>query len=508
ELDGAVEERRPAVQVGNPFLEKCLLEACLELVDRPGVVAIQDLGAAGLTSAVAEAAARSGAGARLDVARVPRRERGMTPYEVMLSESQERMLVVVEPGRQADLAEVFARWDLEASAIGEVTADGLLVVADGAEEVARVPVDLLTDGAPVRGLEGRPPPEQPALVDMESLIPQPADLGATLLRLLASPNLGSRRPIYRRYDHMVGDATVVPPGGDAAVLRVPGGRLGLAVTIDGNGRYCRLDPRAGARIAVAEAARNLVAVGARPLAVTDCLNFGNPDRPEVYWQLQEAVAGIAEACRALDVPVISGNVSLYNESEQAGAIDPTPIIGMVGLLEDRDRRLQAGFAADGDVVLVIGPPGRELGGSEYLRVAHGQDGARPPALDLDRERAAGALVLDAAGAGLLRSAHDVAEGGLLVALAECCLLGGRGVRGTVPAPEGGRLDAACFGEAQGRYVLSAPPESLPALDRMAADHGVEMARLGLTGGDAIELDGRVRVPLDEARAAWEGALED
>jgi phosphoribosylformylglycinamidine synthase len=508
ELDGAVEERRPAVQVGNPFLEKCLLEACLELVDRPGVVAIQDLGAAGLTSAVAEAAARSGAGARLDVARVPRRERGMTPYEVMLSESQERMLVVVEPGRQADLAEVFARWDLEASAIGEVTADGLLVVADGAEEVARVPVDLLTDGAPVRGLEGRPPPEQPALVDMESLIPQPADLGATLLRLLASPNLGSRRPIYRRYDHMVGDATVVPPGGDAAVLRVPGGRLGLAVTIDGNGRYCRLDPRAGARIAVAEAARNLVAVGARPLAVTDCLNFGNPDRPEVYWQLQEAVAGIAEACRALDVPVISGNVSLYNESEQAGAIDPTPIIGMVGLLEDRDRRLQAGFAADGDVVLVIGPPGRELGGSEYLRVVHGQDGARPPALDLGRERAAGALVLDAAGAGLLRSAHDVAEGGLLVALAECCLLGGRGVRGTVPAPEGGRLDAACFGEAQGRYVLSAPPESLPALDRMAADHGVEMARLGLTGGDAIELDGRVRVPLDEARAAWEGALED
>jgi len=507
ELDGAVEERRPAVQVGNPFLEKCLLEACLELADRPGVVAIQDLGAAGLTSAVAEAASRSGAGARLDVARVPRRERGMTPYEVMLSESQERMLVVVEPGRQADLAEVFARWDLEASAIGEVTGDGLLVVTDGAEEVARVPVDLLTDGAPVRRLEGCPPAQQPALVDMDCLIAEPADLGATLLRLLASPNLGSRRPIFRRYDHMVGDATVVPPGGDAAVLRVPGGRLGLAVTIDGNGRYCRLDPHAGAQIAVAEAARNLVAVGARPLAVTDCLNFGSPERPEVYWQLERAVAGIASACQALGVPVVSGNVSLYNESERGGAIDPTPVIGMVGLLDDRDRRLQAGFAADGDVVLVAGRIGGELGGSEYLRVLHGQDGGRPPAIDLDRERAVQELVLDAAGAGLLRSAHDVAEGGLLVALAECCLLGGRGVRCTALAPDAGvRLDAACFGESQGRFVLSAPPESLRALERLAREHGVELARLGVTGGDAIELDGQLRVPLAEARAAWDGAL--
>ena len=506
ELDGAAEERRPAVQVGNPFLEKCLLEACMELTGRPGVVAIQDLGAAGLTSAVAEAAARSGAGARLDVASVPRRERGMTPYEVMLSESQERMLVVVEPGRQAELARVFARWDLEASVVGEVTDDGLLVVADGEAEVARLPVALLTDGAPVRLLEGRPGPA-PAGVPSDLPGPVPADLGAVLARLLGSPNLGSRRPVYRRYDHMVGGATVGPPGGDAAVLRVPGSRAGLALTIDGNGRYCRLDPRTGGGIAVAEAARNLVAVGARPLAVTDCLNFGNPERPEVYWQLQQAVAGIAAACRALGLPVVSGNVSLYNESESDGAIDPTPVIGMVGLLPDRARRLTAGFAADGDFILLVGRPCANLGGSEYLSVVHGEVSGPAPALDLAAELAAHELVLDAAAAGLLRSAHDVSDGGLLVALAECCLLGGRGARcGPLQPGPGGRLDAVFFGESQGRFVVSAPPRSTPALQQLARDHHVDLALLGLTGGDAVVFDGQVHAPLPGLRTAWEEAL--
>ena len=503
ELDGAAEERRPAVQVGNPFLEKCLLEACMELVDRPGVVAIQDLGAAGLTSAVAEAAARSGAGARLDVACVPRRERGMTPYEIMLSESQERMLVVVEPGCQAELAEVFGRWDLDASEIGEVTGDGLLVVTAGADEVARLPVQLLTDGAPVRHLESRPA-AGPAL-DLDRLGAVPSDLGAVLLQLLASPNLGSRRPIFRRYDHMVGDATVGPPGGDAAVLRVPGSRLGLALTIDGNGRYCRLDPCVGAQIAVAEAARNLVATGARPLAVTDCLNFGNPERPDVYWQLQRAVKGIAIACRALDLPVVSGNVSLYNDSE-LGPIDPTPVIGMVGLLQDYAGRLEAGFAADGDFILLVGKTANDLGGSEYLKVVHGLVSGRPPALDLAAERAAHDYVLSAAAAGHLRSAHDVAEGGLLVAVAECCLLGGRGARcGALPARDV-RLDAACFGESQGRFVLSAGPRSMPALQQLARDRHVELALLGVTGGAVVAFDGQLEVPLVELRGAWQGAL--
>ncbi len=506
ELDGAAEERRPAVQVGNPFLEKCLLEACLELVDLPGVIAVQDLGAAGLTSAVAEVAARSSAGAAIDVAAVPRRERGMTPYEVMLSESQERMLIVVEAGREGDLAGVFAKWDLEASVIGEITGDGDLVVEDDGAEVARLPVEVLTE-APVRLLPSRPPAEQAAIADLDRLLIQPPDLGAVLVRLLGSPNLGSRRPVFRRYDHMVGDATLVPPGGDAAVLRVPGTRLGLALTIDGNGRYCRLDPFTGAQIAVAEAARNLVATGARPLAVTDCLNFGNPERPEVYWQLERAVAGIAAACRALDLPVVSGNVSLYNESEESGAIDPTPVIGMVGLLPDHARRLSAAFAADGDLVLLVGRTGNDLGGSEYLKVLHGQVEGSPPALDLGRERAAHAFVLEAAGAGLLRSAHDVAEGGMLVALAECCLLGGRGVHcGSLGGDREVRLDAAFFGESQGRFIVSAASRAIPELQQVARRHNADLALLGLTGGDAIEFERQLRVPLDELREAWEAAL--
>jgi phosphoribosylformylglycinamidine synthase len=506
ELDAAAEERRPAVQVGNPFLEKCLLEACLELLERAGVVAVQDLGAAGLTSAVAEVAARSGAGARLDVALVPRRERGMTPYEVMLSESQERMLIVVEPGHEEELAAVCAKWDLEASVIGEVTGDGHLVVEDDGAQVARLPVELLTE-APVRLPAGRPAAEQPSIVNLDRLLVQPRDLGEVLVRLLGSPNLGSRRPVFRRYDHMVGDATLVPPGGDAAVLRVPGTRLGLALTIDGNGRYCRLDPFTGAQIAVAEAARNLVATGARPLAVTDCLNFGNPDRPEVYWQLQRAVAGIAAACRALEMPVVSGNVSLYNESEAAGSIDPTPVIGMVGLLPDAVRRLDPALRADGDLVLLVGRTGNDLGGSEYVKVLHGQVEGRPPALDLDRERAAQAFVLEAARAGLLRSAHDVAEGGMLVALAECCLLGGRGVR-CGPLQPGGevRLDAAFFGESQGRFVVSATSEATSELQRLARAHGADLAPLGVVGGDAVEFEGQLRVPLADLREAWETAL--
>jgi phosphoribosylformylglycinamidine synthase II len=507
ELDGAAEERRPAVQVGNPFLEKCLLEACLELLELPGVVAVQDLGAAGLTSAVAEVAARSDAGAALDVAAVPRRESGMTPYEVMLSESQERMLIVVERGRERDLAGVFAKWDLEASVVGEVTGDHDLAVREDGAEVARLPVRLLTE-APVRLLPGHPPVEQAAIANLEPLLAHPPDLGAVLVRLLGSPNLGSRRPVFRRYDHMVGDATVVPPGGDAAVLRVPGTRLGLALTIDGNARYCRLDPYVGAQIAVAEAARNLVATGARPLAVTDGLNFGNPERPEVYWQLERAVAGIAAACRALGVPVVSGNVSLYNESEEAGSIDPTPVIGMVGLLQNLDRRLGAGFAGDGDLVLLVGRTGNDLGGSEYLKVLHGQVEGPPPAVDLGRERTAQAFVLEAAAAGLLRSAHDVAEGGMLVALAECCLLGGRGVHCGPQRGDGEvRLDAAFFGESQGRFVVSATSRAMPELQDLARRHQADLALLGVTGGDAIEFDGQLRVPLAEARRAWEAALD-
>src|SRR5262249_21640635 len=347
-------------------------------------------------------------------------------------------------------------WDLEASVIGEVTGDGQLVVVDGLEEVARLPVRLLTDGVPVRTPYSRPPAEQSAIADLDRLIMEPPDLGAVLVRLMGRPNLGSRRPIFRRYDHMVGGATVVPPGGDAAVLRVPGSRLGLAVTIDGNGRYCRLDPYAGGQIAVAEAARNVVATGARPLAVTDCLNFGNPERPEGYWQLREAIAGLSAARRALSVPVVSGNVSLYNESEGGGPIDPTPVVGMVGLLPDYGGRLDPALKADGDFVLLVGETGDDLGGSEYLSVVHGELGLQPPVIDLARERAVQGFILAAAGAGLLCSAHDVAEGGMLVALAECCLLGGRGGHcGGLRPGEGARGAVGVFRAGPGRVVARA-----------------------------------------------------
>ncbi|TMF17234.1 MAG: phosphoribosylformylglycinamidine synthase subunit PurL [Chloroflexi bacterium] len=495
ELDEKSSERRPAVQVGNPFLEKCLLEACMDLSHTDAVVAIQDLGAAGLTSAVAECAGRvPDAGARIDVSLVPRREREMTPYDVMLSESQERMLVVVQRGREREVETIFHAWDLASAIIGEVTDDGQLTVVDGRDQVARLPVTLLTDGAPMRRLVGIAP-DPPLGLDVDALPPL-ADVGATLLRLLASPNLSSRRGVFRRYDHMVGDATVVPPGGDAAVLRIKGTRLGLAMTTDCNARYCHLDPHLGAQLAVAEAARNIIATGARPLAVTDCLNLANPDRPEVYWELEETVAGLAYACRALDLPIVSGNVSLYNDSNGESAIYPTPVVGMVGVIDDYGRRLGAGLRAEGDFVLLIGSSHNDMGGSEYLKVEHGYVAGRPPALDLTREQAVNRLVLAAAENGFLHSAHDCAEGGMLVALAECCLLGGIGVRCPAIRPEPPlRLDAAFFGESPSRYIVSVPSRAMPELQSLARRHHVELSLLGLAGGDILEFEGQLRLAL-------------
>jgi phosphoribosylformylglycinamidine synthase II len=506
ELDETSSERRPAVQVGNPFLEKCLLEACMDLAHTDAVVAIQDLGAAGLTSSVAECTARvPGAGAHIDVKLVPRRERGMTPYHVMLSESQERMLIVVQRGREAEVEGIFKAWDLTSAVIGHVTDDGYMTVVDGTKAVARLPVSLLTDGAPPRRLIGVAA-EQPPGLDIDALPPL-VDPGGTLLRLLESPNLSSRRGIFRRYDHMVGDSTVIPPGGDAAMLRVKGTRLGLALTTDCNSRYCHLDPHLGAQLAVAEAARNIVATGAQPLAVTDCLNFANPDRPEVYWEMEETIAGLAHACRALDLPVVSGNVSLYNDSSGESAIYPTPVIGMVGLISDYDRRLGAGLRAEGDFVLLVGSSHNDLGGTEYLKVEHGLVAGRPPALDLVRERAVNRLITAAADNRLLHSAHDCAEGGMLVALAECCLLGGIGVRCPAIRPETPlRMDAAFFGESPSRYIVSLSSRAMPELQSLARRHHVEISLLGLAGGDLIEFEGQFRLPLAEIRQAWEGAL--
>jgi phosphoribosylformylglycinamidine synthase len=506
ELDETSSERRPAVQVGNPFLEKCLLEACMDLAHTDAVVAIQDLGAAGLTSSVAESAGRvAGAGARIDVSRVPRREQGMTPYHVMLSESQERMLVVVQRGREAEVESIFRTWDLSSTLIGEVTDDGYLTVVDREQEVARLPIGLLTEGAPLRRLIGVAPAPAPTL-DTDQ-IPPLADPRAALLRLLASPNLSSRRGVFRRYDHMVGDSTVVAPGGDAAVLRIKGTRLGLAMTTDCNSRYCHLDPNLGAQLAVAEAARNIVATGAQPLAVTDCLNLANPDRPEVYWELEETIAGLAHACRVLELPIVSGNVSLYNDSSGESAIYPTPVIGMIGLLEDYSQRLEAGLRHEGDFVLMVGSTHNDLGGSEYLKIEHGRIAGRPPALDLARERAVHKLMLVAAGADLLRSAHDCSDGGMLVALAECCVLGGIGVRCPPLQTEAPvRLDSAFFGESPSRFIVSVSSRAMPEMQTLARRHHVEISLLGLAGGDVIEFEGQFRVSLVEIRQAWEGTL--
>jgi phosphoribosylformylglycinamidine synthase len=506
ELDEDSSARRPAVQVGNPFLEKCLLEACMDLMHSDAVVAIQDLGAAGLTSSVSECAGRvKGAGARIDISRVPRRERSMRPYEVMLSESQERMLVVVRRGREREVERIFNEWDLTSAVIGEVTDDGHVTVHDGEEVVARLPVDLLTEGAPLRRLIGIPM-EPPPPVNLDALAP-PTDLGAALLQMLASPNLCSRQSIIRRYDHMVGDATVIEPGGDAAMLRVKGTRIGIAVTTSCNARYCQLDPNLGAQLAVAEAARNIIATGAEPLAVTDCLNFANPDRPEVFWQMEETVDGLAYACRSLEIPIVSGNVSLYNESAGGAGIYPTPVVGMVGKIDDYGERLHAGFRHEGDFVLLIGSSHNDLGGSEYLKVVHGKTAGRPPVLDLVHEKAVNRFILAARRAGLLRSAHDCSDGGMLVALAEACLLGSHGMRGPALEPEPPlRLDAAFFGESPSRYIVSAASRAMPELQSLARRHHIEIALLGLAGGDVLELEGQLRVPLSDLRQAWEGAL--
>ncbi|MBI2882095.1 MAG: phosphoribosylformylglycinamidine synthase subunit PurL [Candidatus Tectomicrobia bacterium] len=486
-------EKRPAVQVGDPFLEKLLLEACLELMATEAIVAIQDMGAAGLSSASAEMAARGGVGVRIDVARVPRREAGMTPYEVMLSESQERMLMVVKPESLDAASAVFAKWDLEFAVVGEVTADGRLRVVDKERCAADLPVRLLVDEVP--------PPARPASAPKEPRYPpvRAAELRAAsarldpaqaLRRLLSHPDLASKRYVYSQYDHMVRTDTLLRPGGDAAVLRVKGSARGLALTVDGNGRYCALDPRMGGRIAVAEAARNLSCVGAAPIGLTDCLNFGNPELPEVMWQFAEAVEGMAEACRRLGVPVVSGNVSFYNETRGEN-IHPTPTVAMVGLLEEAERHCPTAFQRAGDSVVLLGPPegsspgsgGSALGGSAYLWHVLGLRRGPCPGLDLEGEAALQALCRRAVAEGLLSSCHDVSDGGLAVALAECGLLADPPLGVSAAVPWEGEPEALLFGEEQGRVVASLPADRLPRLESLGREAGVPLQALGTVGGD-------------------------
>jgi len=501
-FDAESEKKRPTVQVGDPFTEKVLLEACLEAMRTGAIVAIQDMGAAGLTSSAFEMAARGGVGFRLDLDRVPLREPGLSAYEMMLSESQERMVIVAQRGKQEAVTKVFQRWGLEVATIGEVTSEPRAEIRHRGRLEAAMPIAPLTDQAPVYHRPAEPPADL-ARRQAPPEVPVPDDPADALARLLATPELGSKEWIWRQYDHTVRTNTVVGPGGDAAVLLLKGAPTGLALTSDVNPVYCGLDPRTGGRQAVAEAVRNLACVGAEPVGLTDCLNFGNPENPEIMWQFQECILGMAEACTALGAPVVSGNVSLYNETE-GRSILPTPTVAMVGVIPDLGDTPAAHFVRTGDRILLFGEDRMEFGGSAYLRWLHGIEKGRPPAVDLDAEARLARLLRALIGQALIHTAHDLAEGGLAVALAEATFGAGLGARLDVAlAP------TALFSETQARAVVACAPQYLDRVLEAAAAQGVPAREVGETGGERLEIGfdgGRLVADVAELRSAWSTAL--
>ena len=512
------EEKRPTVQVGDPFTEKLLIEACLELMASDAIVAIQDMGAAGLTSSSVEMASKGGVGIRLDMNKVPCREEGMTPYEMMLSESQERMLMVLKPGREAEAETIFRKWELDFAVIGEVTDTGSMELVWNGETVADIPLGPLADEAPCYERPYAIPKAPEPLTD----IPESTDIAADLLKLMASPNLASRRWVWQQYDQSVGADTVQRPGGDAAVVRVHGSKKALAITTDCTPRYCHADPVAGGKQAVAEAYRNLCAVGARPLAITNCLNFGNPQRPEIMGQFVGCIEGMAEACRALDFPVVSGNVSLYNETKNEDgsslAILPTPAIGGVGLLEDWEKSATIAFKAENHAILLLDRAGAlqfwepEVGQSLWLSEIHGRRDGAPPPVDLDGERRVGEYVRRLIAEQRVTAVHDVSDGGVLVAIAEMALAGGIGATLDFDTEEPAKESAEYFSERQARYLLTIDGDWLKFAEE-AGRAGITVHRMGWTGGNALRfLDDDVsydpiegkEIPLADLRAAHEG----
>ena len=501
-------EMRSAVQVGNPFLEKVLIEACLEALDLPGVVGLQDCGAAGITSAAIEMAERSGMGLQLHVDRVPRREEGMTPYEVMLSESQERMLLAVTPGKEGPVFALFEKWDLDSTVIGEFEKGEDVRIFDNGSMVSSTPIATLTD-APRYEFSATKPAWLETLQNADmAAVPMPeAKPADVLLRMLAAPNIASKFPVYRQYDYHVQTNTVIEPGGDAAVLRLKGTKRGIALSTDCNGRLCYLDPDVGTAIAVAEACRNLSVTGAEPVALTDGLNFGNPETPDVQFQLTGAIAGMARAADAFGIPIVSGNASLYNETAGA-AIYPTPIIGALGLLDDVEKHSTAGFKSAGDVIVMLGSDSawdviEGLAGSEYLELVHGRVEGQP-VLDLDLEVRIQAVCRDAVRGGLVASAHDLSEGGMAIAVAESAIIGDIGA--SIGESPGKRWDAAMFGESQSRILLSVPPDNLTGVDTLAASRNVPMAVIGAVGGDSLSFGDSISVPLSDASRAWKNGF--
>src|SRR3981189_3164656 len=512
-------QKRPNVQVGDAFMEKLLLEACLEAMQTGAVVAIQDMGAAGLTSSSSEMASRGGLGIEIELARVPQREPSMTPYEMMLSESQERMLLVAQRGREQEVLTVFAKWGLDAIQIGRVTKDGLLRVLHRSRIAAEIPAHALAEEGPVynRPLAAPPPIANERLVKFGAA---GTDLTGNFLRLLAAPAIASKRWIWEQYDYRRRTNTLEPPrAGDAAVVRVKGTKRELALASDGNGRWCRLDPFVGAQLAVAAAARNVACSGAKPLAATNCLNFGNPEKPEVMWQFSRAIDGITAACTALEIPITGGNVSFYNET-LGRSIDPTPVLGVLGMIEDASRTLGMAFRAEGDVIVLldgradaVGAPGnreREFSSSEYARTIHGVVAGAPPAVDLAAEKGLIALLVVLASKGALQSAHDVSDGGLAVTLAESCFASdGLSARVSLTSKEPD--EAALFGERGARAVVSVTPENLAAVRRVAAQYEVAVLEVGrVTRGEfRIELNGRAAVSADvpSLADAWGNSIE-
>jgi phosphoribosylformylglycinamidine synthase len=518
-FDDESEQKRPTVQVGDPFQEKLLLEACLELMANDLLVGIQDMGAAGLTSSSCEMASRAGNGIELDLTHVPRREPGMTPYELMLSESQERMLMVAKAGREEECINICRKWDLDVAVIGKVTGDGMLRVVDQGRIVAEIPAKALADDGPRYERPYSPPAYQDMLTNLNyDSIPDVKDANAALLSLLSSPTIASKRWVYEQYDHMVRTNTIVRPGSDAAVVRIKGTDKAVAMTVDCNGRYCLLHPYEGARLAVVEAARNLVCSGAEPIGLTDCLNFGNPERPDIMWQFVLAIEGLKDACEHFKIPIVSGNVSFYNETNGL-SIYPTPMLGMVGLIEDADQAMTQWFREDGDAIILLGKTRDDLGGSEYLKVAQHREQGSPPFLSLETEKALHDFVLKVIREGLVQSAHDCSDGGLAVALAECCVSGPSGARGAVVKLGLGslRCDALLFGESQSRIILSMRPDAVESLLSRAEAAGIPAAQIGTVGGNRLVIDVekggltggcRIDLPIDQVSGRWARALED
>ncbi len=511
ELSQEPEAKRSNVQVGDPFCEKMLIECTLRLLEKGLLVSLQDLGAAGITSSASEMAAKGGVGIEIETAEIPLRESGMEPFEVVISESQERMLAIVEPEKAEKVLEVAGRYGLVGAVIGRVADHGELRVKSGGVVVGSVPAEYLTDAPIYERAVVRPSYlDEVQRLDLAE-IPEPRDYNATLLRMLAHPNLCSRRSIFEQYDHQVGTDTVVLPGADAAVMRIKGTTLGFAITTDGRGRHCYLDPKSGGGATVAEAYRNLSCVGAEPVAATDCLNFGSPEKPDSYYQLAACIEGMAEACKAFGTPVVSGNVSLYNETE-TGAVYPTPVVGMIGVFEDVRRHATPAFKREGDIVVAIGSSWRcSLAGSDYLEIIHGEVAGKPPEPDLAVERGVSDLLRRLIERGLIDTAHDISRGGEIVALAEMALAGGFGVeyeeveiRPLINDRGGGRADATLFGESGASFLVAVPESHWNDLQRALGE--VPYDSIARVGGDSLRIGELIDVKLEELREAYERDL--